>query len=181
MVPTDVLGKLPNLQYFASVSGGRIIKGRFPILDPDATTPRRRAGLCRAGHSAPVRYSDPRCGAVSHLCLLVQELYLPPAHPPERFLAQLCTEHQTTAGLWGDALALRILCPALDMQDAARQATPVPSTADTPASSALRGVIAHEMLSVDQRLFDNAYFCSIDALVLRQRSGCRPCWNDCHG
>lgn len=36
MVPADVLGKLPNLQYFASVSGGRIIKGRFPILDPDA-------------------------------------------------------------------------------------------------------------------------------------------------
>jgi conjugal transfer pilus assembly protein TraD len=35
MVPADVLGKLPNLQYFASVSGGRIIKGRFPILDPD--------------------------------------------------------------------------------------------------------------------------------------------------
>jgi conjugal transfer pilus assembly protein TraD len=36
MVPADVLGKLPNLQYFASVSGGRIVKGRFPILDPDA-------------------------------------------------------------------------------------------------------------------------------------------------
>lgn len=36
MVPADVLGKLPNLQYFASVSGGRIIKGRFPILDPDS-------------------------------------------------------------------------------------------------------------------------------------------------
>ena len=34
-VPADVLGKLPNLQYFASVSGGRIIEGRFPILDPD--------------------------------------------------------------------------------------------------------------------------------------------------
>jgi len=34
MVPADILGKLPNLQYFASVSGGRIIKGRFPILDP---------------------------------------------------------------------------------------------------------------------------------------------------
>jgi conjugal transfer pilus assembly protein TraD len=29
-----VLGKLPNLQYFASVSGGRLVKGRFPILDP---------------------------------------------------------------------------------------------------------------------------------------------------
>jgi conjugal transfer pilus assembly protein TraD len=34
MVPAEILGKLPNLQYFASVSGGRIIKGRFPILDP---------------------------------------------------------------------------------------------------------------------------------------------------
>ncbi|WP_235027065.1 conjugative transfer system coupling protein TraD [Cognatazoarcus halotolerans] len=43
MVPADVLGKLPNLQYFASVSGGRIVKGRFPILDPDAT-PHRPAG-----------------------------------------------------------------------------------------------------------------------------------------
>ena len=35
LIPADILGKLPNLQYFASVSGGRIIKGRFPILDPD--------------------------------------------------------------------------------------------------------------------------------------------------
>ncbi|MDY7574431.1 conjugative transfer system coupling protein TraD [Actimicrobium sp. CCI2.3] len=33
MVPAEVLGKLPNLQYFASVSGGRLIKGRFPIID----------------------------------------------------------------------------------------------------------------------------------------------------
>jgi conjugal transfer pilus assembly protein TraD len=36
LVPADVLGKLPNLQYFASVSGGRIVKGRFPILNPGA-------------------------------------------------------------------------------------------------------------------------------------------------
>jgi conjugal transfer pilus assembly protein TraD len=40
MVPADVLGKLPNLQYFASVSGGRIIKGRFPILDPGEDEPK---------------------------------------------------------------------------------------------------------------------------------------------
>jgi len=33
-VPVDVLGKLPNLQYFASVAG-RLMKGRVPILDPD--------------------------------------------------------------------------------------------------------------------------------------------------
>jgi conjugal transfer pilus assembly protein TraD len=40
MVPAEVLGKLPNLQYFASVSGGRIIKGRFPILDPGEDEPK---------------------------------------------------------------------------------------------------------------------------------------------
>ena len=33
-VPVDMLGKLPNLQYFGSVAG-RLIKGRFTILDPD--------------------------------------------------------------------------------------------------------------------------------------------------
>jgi conjugal transfer pilus assembly protein TraD len=35
-IPADILGKLPNLQYFALVSGGRLLKGRVPILDADA-------------------------------------------------------------------------------------------------------------------------------------------------
>ncbi len=43
-VPADILGKLPNLQYFASVSGGRLIKGRFPLLDPDYDRPSRDEG-----------------------------------------------------------------------------------------------------------------------------------------
>ena len=38
-VPADILGKLPNLHYFASVSGGRRIKGRFQIIDPDRNQP----------------------------------------------------------------------------------------------------------------------------------------------
>lgn len=103
---------------------------------------------------------------VSLLCLLVLVLYLPSAHPPERFLAQLRIEHQATAAFWGEAPALRILSRALGMQDAARQATPVLSATDTLPSSALGGAVAHEMASVNQRLFDNAYFRSIDALVL---------------
>lgn len=41
-IPADMLGKLPNLQYFAQVSGGRLIKGRFPILDPDYDRPAPR-------------------------------------------------------------------------------------------------------------------------------------------
>lgn len=35
LVPADALGKLPNLQYFAAVAGGRLLKGRWPILDTD--------------------------------------------------------------------------------------------------------------------------------------------------
>lgn len=34
LVPMSLLGKLPNLQFFASVSGGRLCKGRFTLLDP---------------------------------------------------------------------------------------------------------------------------------------------------
>ncbi|WP_256081005.1 conjugative transfer system coupling protein TraD [Massilia sp. YIM B04103] len=34
LVPTSLLGKLPNLQFFASVAGGRLCKGRFALLDP---------------------------------------------------------------------------------------------------------------------------------------------------
>lgn len=32
IVPRDFLGRLPNLEFFASVSGGKIYKGRIPIL-----------------------------------------------------------------------------------------------------------------------------------------------------
>lgn len=103
---------------------------------------------------------------VSLLCLLVLVLYLPSAHPPERFLAQLRTEHQATAVFWGEAPALRILARALSMQDSAHQATSIPSAGDALPSTALGGAVAHEMASVNQRLFDNAYFRSIDALAL---------------
>ena len=42
-VPVDILGKLPNLQYFGSVAG-RLLKGRFAILDPDFDRPKATAG-----------------------------------------------------------------------------------------------------------------------------------------
>jgi conjugal transfer pilus assembly protein TraD len=32
VLPTDVLGQIPNWQYFGVVSGGRLIKGRLPII-----------------------------------------------------------------------------------------------------------------------------------------------------
>lgn len=44
IIPCDVLGKLPNCEFFASLAGGRLIKGRTPILvcpKPDKTEDRR--------------------------------------------------------------------------------------------------------------------------------------------
>ena len=32
IIPTDQLGVLPNAEFFASLAGGRIVKGRVPIL-----------------------------------------------------------------------------------------------------------------------------------------------------
>lgn len=102
----------------------------------------------------------------SLLCLLVLVLYLPSVHPPQRFLAQMRTEHQTMTAFWGDGPASRILSRALSMQDSAREATPVPSASDAPPPSTVDNVVAQEMTSLNQRLFNNAYFRSIDALVL---------------
>lgn len=100
------------------------------------------------------------------LCLLVLVLYLPSAHPPERFLAQIRSEHQAMEELWGEAPALRILDRALGLQGAARESTPIPPTAGESAASGVHGAVAREMASVNQRLFGNSYFRAIDALVL---------------
>lgn len=98
--------------------------------------------------------------------LLVLVLYLPSAHPPERFLAQLRDEHQAAARFWGDEPALRMLSLALSVQDTARQVSQVPSSSNAPAPGAIDGAVAREMASVNQRLFNNTYFRSIDALFL---------------
>lgn len=38
-IPADVVGKLPSMQFFAAVSGGRLYKGRIPVLVPRAAAP----------------------------------------------------------------------------------------------------------------------------------------------
>lgn len=100
------------------------------------------------------------------LCLLVLVLYLPSAHPPERFLAQIRSEHQAMEEFWGETPALRILDRALGLQGTARESTPIPPTAGASAASGVDDAVAREMASVNQRLFGNSYFRAIDALVL---------------
>jgi hypothetical protein len=157
MVPADVLGKLPNLQYFASVSGGRIIKGRFPILDPDGDSRARRRKNGRMIRAVAV---------LSLLVLLVLVLYVPSAHPPERFLSQLRAEHEAASAYWGAEPATRMLDRAMSMQDSTAQVTPIPAAKDAPSPAGVNAAVSREMSSVNQRLFNNAYFRAVDALLL---------------
>ena len=103
---------------------------------------------------------------VSLLCLLVLVLYLPSAHPPDRFIELVRQEQQTIGRFWGDGAALQILSRALAMADSAQQASPVPQPSAASSANAVNGAVAIEMASVNQRLFNSAYFRSIDALLL---------------
>ena len=105
-------------------------------------------------------------GIAALLCLLVLVLYLPSAHLPERFLAQVRTEHQAMQELWGEEPASRILDRALSLRGPVREATPVPPSAAAAAANDVDGVMAQEMDSVNQRLFQSSYFRAIDALLL---------------
>ena len=98
--------------------------------------------------------------------LLVFVLYLPAAHPPERFLAQIRTEHALNIAFWGDRQAVRILERMLSTNATAASASPVPRPSQAPAADRVDQAVATEMELVNRRFFGNAYFRSIDALLL---------------
>lgn len=103
---------------------------------------------------------------LSLLILLVLVLYIPSAHPPDRFLAQLHVEHQAAAVYWGDQAAIRMLDRALKMQDATAEVTPIPAEKDAPLLAGVDSAVSREMGHVNRRLFNNPYFRSVDALLL---------------
>jgi hypothetical protein len=100
------------------------------------------------------------------LVLLVLVLYVPSAHSPERFLAQLRVEHEAAAAYWGAEPATRMLDRAMRMQDSTAQVTPIPAAKDAPSPASVNGAVSREISSVNQRLFNNAYFHAVDALLL---------------
>lgn len=97
--------------------------------------------------------------------LLILVLYLPSAYPPERFIDQLRTEHALTVDFWGRDHAMHILSRMLDLQTTATQASPVPSPTDAPAPNPVDLAVAKQMADVNNRLFNNPYFRSIDTLL----------------
>lgn len=98
----------------------------------------------------------------SLVTLLVLVLYLPSAHPPQRFLTQLHNEHTAATRFWGPPAAARILNRALRLQHNTAGLTPRPNT--TPQAPKTSGSDA--MADLNQRLFHNPYFRSVDALLL---------------
>jgi hypothetical protein len=93
-------------------------------------------------------------------------LYLPSAHPPERFVAQLSVEHRRNLDFWGEEHALRILSRMLALHADAKQASPIPvALAGSERPNHIESAAASGMTQVNARLFNNQYFQSIGALL----------------
>jgi Domain of unknown function (DUF4400) len=103
---------------------------------------------------------------VSLTVLLALVLYLPSAYPAPYFIAQLRTEHARLGAFWDSGRAERVLSRSVDTHATTAQRVPIPRARDAPAPAVVEGAVAEEMSAVSARLFDNAYFRSVDALLL---------------
>lgn len=127
---------------------------------------------------------------VSLASMLALVLYLPAAHPPSHFIAQIRAEHQQAVEVFGPERAARILTRMLDMQTPKTQVSAVPAGLQiapgapggvaasggayvargahdspiAPAASGVNAAMAAQIGQMGQRLFSNPYFQSIDAL-----------------
>ncbi len=100
------------------------------------------------------------------MALLILVLYLPSAHPPERFVAQLRVEHEQTTQFWNAQHAQHILARTLEAQESAGQFSPIPNLRQAPDPSRVDSAVANEMSAVNGRLVNSPYFRCIDALLL---------------
>ena len=103
------------------------------------------------------------------LILTVIVLYLPAAHPPERFVAQLRQEHAINVAYWGIDPAHQILDRMLDwhaaLGDASIAKTELEVHVVTDALSPVDRTVAGEMSKVANKLWHNAYFSSVETLM----------------
>jgi hypothetical protein len=103
---------------------------------------------------------------LSLVTLLILVLYVPSAHSPERFASQLRTEREAAVAYWGSDPATRMLDRAIRMQETIADVTPIPAAKDALSTASVNDAVSREMSSVNQRLFNNPYFRSVDALLL---------------
>jgi hypothetical protein len=102
--------------------------------------------------------------------LLAMVLYIPSATPPERFLELIRTEHAANQRVWGEDTATRILQTAMDLADGTKKVSAAPEAQGIAAAAAVGGpvdaALAAQVGQMTGRLFNNAYFRSIDTLFL---------------
>lgn len=102
------------------------------------------------------------------LCaVLIYALYLPSAHPPERFLQQIRVEHALNAAFWGEDDADRIMERSLALYARRGELAPTAfaSTPGVPVTD-VNAAVANQMSAAVQRLFHNGYAQGFDAIVL---------------
>lgn len=104
------------------------------------------------------------------LCLTVVAvviLYVPSAHPPERFLDQMRVEHELAVRFCGAQCATRILSRMLDLHAGAPATSPLAGAFAHPLPvNRVDAAIASQLSQVTDRLFNNRYFKSIEALFV---------------
>lgn len=98
--------------------------------------------------------------------LLVLVLYLPSAHPPQRFLAHLQVEQAQLATFWGSTHAERVLARTIATQATAHTLAPDLQARELPHAGYVGSAVEIEMSAVNARLFNSAYLRSVDALLL---------------
>lgn len=104
---------------------------------------------------------------VSLVLVALLTLYLPSAHPPERFVQQVRTEHALNREFWGPQRALRTLARALDLYEGTKDTQPLGQGVPHPApASALEAAMVTQLAQATQAFTHNAYFRSIDALLM---------------
>lgn len=103
----------------------------------------------------------------SMLALLALVLYIPSATPPERFIEVLREEHVVNQRVWGRDSALRILDRMLNLSAGGQKVSSTPVPAPTaPMPTPVDAAMTSQMGQMNARLFNNAYFRSIDTLLL---------------
>jgi hypothetical protein len=104
--------------------------------------------------------------ACALIALVALVFYLPSAHAPDRFLAQLRIERELNDRIWGAQRSLRILERALTLYGKAQDASPIPPAfAEAVAPVAIDLTVARQISDASARLFGSRYFMSFQALL----------------
>ena len=102
----------------------------------------------------------------SLIALLGLVLYLPSALPPQHFMALLRMEHTQLVAFWQATHAERVLSRTIEAQTSAQDVAPASRAQRLSQTGTVDSAVGFEMSAVNARLFNNAYFRSVEALLV---------------